>query len=204
MKASDWMEGVSARCGEIFSRHDARMTMGGEPTFVPIVPEGPEWSYSAVGPTKLGYAQAMARRLLSRALKGGADFFSPGKSYPGEVNPRWAIRLIVNRDGSPIFRPRPKAAPTANSVKAFRRILLRDFRIGLVSSLGAGLVAGFGRGRFQQGRERVAGSLVAVRGRRRMVGGVGGAGEGGSAQNRNPMMNRKTHRKADATSRSAI
>ena len=129
MKASDWMEGVSARCGEIFSRHDARMTMGGEPTFVPIVPEGPEWSYSAVGPTKLGYAQAMARRLLSRALKGGADFFSPGKSYPGEVNPRWAIRLIVNRDGSPIFRPRPKAAPTANSVKAFRRILLRELNI---------------------------------------------------------------------------
>jgi len=121
---------VSDRSGEIFSRHDARMTMGGEPTFVPLVPEGPEWNYSAVGPTKLGYAQSMARRLLARELKGGVDFFCPGKSYPGEVNPRWAIRLLANRDGSAIFRPRAKAVPTVKSVAAFRRILLRELGLG--------------------------------------------------------------------------
>ena len=27
--------------------------MGGEPTFVPTEPEGPEWHFAAVGPTKL-------------------------------------------------------------------------------------------------------------------------------------------------------
>jgi len=116
---------ISDRTGEIFSRHDARMTLGGEPTFVPVVPEGPEWNYSAVGPTKLRYAQAMARRLLGGQLKGGVDFFCPGKSYPGEVNPRWAIRLIANRDGSALFRPRAGATPTTKSVTAFRRLLLR-------------------------------------------------------------------------------
>ena len=129
MMASDWMFQVSDRAGEIFSRHDARMTIGGEPTFVPLVPEGPEWSYSAVGPTKLGYARSMAQRLLAGDLKGGVDFFCPGKSYPGEVNPRWAIRMIVNRDGSTIFRSRSKASPTAKSVSAFRRILLRELSL---------------------------------------------------------------------------
>ena len=118
------MAGAAERSGEIFSRHDARMTMGGEPTFVPLVPEGPEWNYAAAGPTKLSYAQAMAQRLLAGELRGGVDFFCPGKSYPGEVNPRWAIRLIVNRDGSSIFRPRAKAIPTGKSIAAFRRILL--------------------------------------------------------------------------------
>jgi len=129
MTVDDWMMQVAGRSGEIFSRHDARMTMGGEPTFVPLVPDGPEWNYSAVGPTKLGYAQAMARHLLARELKGGVDFFCPGKSYPGEVNPRWAIRLLANRDGSPIFRSRSKALPAGKSVAAFRRVLQRELDI---------------------------------------------------------------------------
>lgn len=116
-----WQEDVSQRCGEIFDHHDAALTLGGEPTFVPIEPEGAEWSYAAVGPTKLIYAQKMARHLLGNALRGGVAFFSPGKSYPGEVNPRWVVRIIANRDGSPILKlRRQKAIPTGKALENFR------------------------------------------------------------------------------------
>ena len=118
-----WMPGVSRRCAEIFSGHGVEMTLGGEPTVIPVKPEGAEWNYSAVGPTKLRYAQKLAGTLLRHHLKGGVDFFSPGKSYPGELDPRWAIRILANRDGSPIFRPRSKAAPTESSLAIFRRIV---------------------------------------------------------------------------------
>jgi len=120
------MKSVGRQVSEIFSRNHVEMTIGGEPTYLPISPEGPEWTHSAVGPTKLGYAQAMARRLLQRELTGGVDFFSPGKSYPGEVNPRWAIRVIANRNGTPIFRARTRTAPSSRSVTAFRHALAED------------------------------------------------------------------------------
>lgn len=120
---SPWEREVSDRCAEIFSRRNAEMTLGGEPTFVPLDPEGPEWSYSAVGPTKFDFARKMASVLLRDSLRGGVDFFTPGKSYPGEVNPRWAIRVLANRDGSPIFRPRARTAPTAASLARFRKVL---------------------------------------------------------------------------------
>jgi len=111
---------VAEAIAQTFARHEVQMTLGGEPTFLPVNPEGPEWTYSAVGPTKLGYARAMAKHLLKNDMKGGVDFFSPGKSYPGELNPRWAIRIIANRDGKPIFRPRRNAAPTARALAHFR------------------------------------------------------------------------------------
>lgn len=124
-----WVRKTSDKCGEVFSRHGAEMTLGGEPTFVPVHPEGPEWSYSAVGPTKLGYAQAVAASLLKNPLRGGVDFFSPGKSYPGEVNPRWAIRILANKNGSPIFRIRSKAAPSADSLAVFRNTVAKGLGI---------------------------------------------------------------------------
>ena len=118
-----WMRKVSRRCNEILAKHGGEMTLGGEPTFVPIKPDGAEWNYSAVGPTKLLYARKLATTLLRHHMKGGVDFFSPGKSYPGELNPRWAIRILANRDGSRIFRPRSNAAPTKSSLAVFRKLV---------------------------------------------------------------------------------
>ncbi|HEY8901239.1 MAG TPA: transglutaminase family protein [Chthoniobacterales bacterium] len=91
----------------IFAKEGIQLTLGGEPTYVPLHPDGPEWSFSAVGPTKLSYARRMADELLKGSMAGGAVFFSPGKQYPGEVNPRWALRMLARRDGRKLFRGIP-------------------------------------------------------------------------------------------------
>ena len=124
-----WMQEAAARAEDRFARNGIRLTLGGEPTFVPIKPEGPEWSYSAVGPTKLAYAWKVAGLLQKKRLRGAAAFFCPGKLYPGEVNPRWAVRLLANRDGSPLFRP-PAPGPSSGPQA------LRQFATALSKHLG--------------------------------------------------------------------
>ncbi|MEB3331845.1 MAG: transglutaminase family protein [Synechococcaceae cyanobacterium] len=93
------------------SRLDAagiRLTLGGEPTFVPFEPEGPEWSVAADGPTKLPLARRLARDLQLQVWPGSTLLWCPGKRYEGEVNPRWTLRLISGRAGLPPVRwPHP-------------------------------------------------------------------------------------------------
>ena len=78
------------------------LTMGGEPTLVPIDPQGPEWSVAADGPTKLGVARALAAELQRIAWPGSTLIYCPGKRYDGEVNPRWALRLITGPENEPL------------------------------------------------------------------------------------------------------
>ena len=85
------------------------LTMGGEPTLVPIDPQGAEWSVAADGPTKLAYARALAAELQRIAWPGSTLIYCPGKRYDGEVNPRWALRLITGRDGQPLAGARATA-----------------------------------------------------------------------------------------------
>jgi len=125
------MTHISRQAEAVFARHGVRLTLGGEPTFVPIRPEGPEWNFAAVGPTKLGYALKMAARLSARGpLKGAAKFYCPGKLYPGEVNPRWVIRLIANRDGRPLWRPAPaRTAPGAHSARPLAAAICKNLGV---------------------------------------------------------------------------
>ncbi|MDD5199375.1 MAG: transglutaminase family protein [Terrimicrobiaceae bacterium] len=114
----------------IFAKEGIRLTLGGEPTYVPENPEGAEWSFSAVGPTKLSYARRMADELLKTRMAGGVVFFSPGKQYPGEVNPRWALRMVARRDGKKLFRATPSNRRTEEpQVLAFLQSL--PSRLGL-------------------------------------------------------------------------
>lgn len=106
-----WMDQAASRAEGIFRKHGVQLTLGGEPTFVPHKPEGAEWNYAAVGPTKLGYAWKVAENLLQNRMAGSAVFFCPGKSYPGEVNPRWILRILANRDGTPLFRVQKQSEP---------------------------------------------------------------------------------------------
>ena len=77
-----------------------RLTLGGEPTYVPLLPEGAEWSVSADGPTKLPMARRLARELQLQVWPNSTLLYCPGKRYEGEVNPRWALRLIQRSDGT--------------------------------------------------------------------------------------------------------
>lgn len=106
-----------------------KLTLGGEPTYVPDDPSGPEWSITAVGPTKLRYAYAMANALIEKSLPEAVAFFSPGKSYPGEVNPRWTVHLLWNRDGSPLTKKNARPAGTKPAPQLLKSKLAKNLGV---------------------------------------------------------------------------
>src|SRR3954471_18381718 len=95
-------------CGDAVEASLARsgvlLTMGGEPTFVPIAPAGAEWQTAALGPTKLAYARKLARELIRTAFPGSVVLETSGKHYPGEPLPRWALLIQRLADGRPLWR----------------------------------------------------------------------------------------------------
>ena len=98
------MEGVAAEAERRLQAAGIRLTLGGEPTYVPFEPIGAEWSVAADGPTKLPLARAMAQELQRTTWPGSTLLYCPGKRYEGEVNPRWALRLFTGREGDPPVR----------------------------------------------------------------------------------------------------
>ena len=95
-----WMERVAEAAESRLRAAGIQLTLGGEPTLVPLEPEGPEWSVTADGPTKLPIARAMARDIQQGIWPGSTLLYCPGKRYDGEVNPRWALRLFLGDDGT--------------------------------------------------------------------------------------------------------
>jgi uncharacterized protein (DUF2126 family) len=97
-----------AACGAAveasLARHDVRLTMGGEPTFVPVHPAGAEWQTAALGPTKLAYARRLARELVRTAVPGAVVLETSAKHYPGEPLPRWALLIQHLASGEPLWR----------------------------------------------------------------------------------------------------
>jgi uncharacterized protein (DUF2126 family) len=125
-----WMDQAAARAERTFRKHGVQLTLGGEPTYVPANPEGAEWTYAAVGPTKLAYAWKVADNLLGHRMAGSAAFFCPGKSYPGEVNPRWVVRILANRQGKPLFQlPKQSADLPPHSLRQLAHGICRHLRI---------------------------------------------------------------------------
>jgi uncharacterized protein (DUF2126 family) len=120
---------AAARIESILRRHGAELTIGAEPTCVPENPAGAEWNITATGPTKLRYARGLAEAFLRESLPGGITVFAPGKTYPGETNPRWALHLIGRRDGKPLLPPRKPAKKSA-------AVSPREFLVRVASSLG--------------------------------------------------------------------
>ena len=124
---------VAAKIEASLSESKVALTLGGEPTYVPINPEGPEWSITALGPTKLRYAYALADALIAQTLPAAVTFFSPGKYYPGEGNPRWALNLVCNATGKPLVpslaRPQPEKAASGKTIETFKATLLESMRL---------------------------------------------------------------------------
>lgn len=86
-------------------KHDVRLTMGGEPTFVSIDDmEAAEWNTTADGPHKRKLAQDLAISLKDTFSKGGLLHYGQGKWYPGEPLPRWQYSIYWRKDGLPIIK----------------------------------------------------------------------------------------------------
>ena len=111
MKSSEPLHALSAQIETTLADHKVRLTLGGEPTYVPVDPAGHEWSITALGPTKLRYAYALSDALIAQALPHAVAIYSPGKIYPGELNPvddlapqTVITRVSAQRDGALLVR----------------------------------------------------------------------------------------------------
>jgi len=134
MKIPKALASVADKVDATFAEHGVKLTLGGEPTYIPVDPAGPEWSVTALGPTKLRYAYALTDALIAQSIPNAVAIYSPGKFYPGEVNPRWAINLVWNRDGTPLV---PSLGLVVRKPALLDQAVLDAFRAGLSKRLDA-------------------------------------------------------------------
>jgi uncharacterized protein (DUF2126 family) len=98
------IESLGRRLDTDLARQDARLTMGGEPTFVSIDDmDGAEWNTLALGPMKRRLADGLIKRLKRRFAPGALLHYGQGKWYPGESLPRWAFACFWRKDGQPVW-----------------------------------------------------------------------------------------------------
>ena len=120
------------------TRHDVRLTMGGEPTFVSIDDrDGAEWNTIALGPMKRRLADELIKRLKGRFTTGALLHQGQGKLYPGESLPRWAFGCYWRKDGQPIWEDESLFADEAKNY-GFAEGQAREFIYALAERLGCG------------------------------------------------------------------
>jgi len=83
---------------------DARLTMGGEPTFVSVDDmESEQWNTAADGAEKQKLSNRLIHKLGDSFGNGGLFHYGQGKWYPGEPTPRWQMAFYWRKDGKPIW-----------------------------------------------------------------------------------------------------
>jgi len=117
------------------ARSGVALTMGGEPTFVPIHPAGAEWQTAALGPTKLTYARKFAHAFIREAHPGAVILETSGKHYPGEPLPRWTLLVQRRADGVPVWRDLSLLAADTQP-GALKLIAAKKFITALAKALG--------------------------------------------------------------------
>jgi uncharacterized protein (DUF2126 family)/transglutaminase-like putative cysteine protease len=130
------IEALGHRIDDELKANDARLTMGGEPTFVSIDDmEGAEWNLTAQGPAKRQLAGVLLRRLRDRFAPGGLLHYGLGKWYPGESLPRWALSCYWRKDGESIWRDMALVADETVNY-GHGEAQARDFVTALAARLG--------------------------------------------------------------------
>ncbi len=89
---------------ELLAEAGVILTQGGEPTFIPENPLGPEWNLEALGDEKLDYAWRLCSELSHNLLPGSLLLRSNGKHYPGEPIPRWKLMILRAPGEAPLWR----------------------------------------------------------------------------------------------------
>jgi transglutaminase-like putative cysteine protease len=98
------IEKLGHRVDTDLARHDVRLTMGGEPTFVSADDhDGAEWTIDATGPTKRLLGAKLVARLRDHFAPRGLLHYGQGKWYPGEQLPRWSLSCFWRKDGEPAW-----------------------------------------------------------------------------------------------------
>jgi len=78
------------------NRHDVRLTMGGEPTFISIAgPDGPEWNFTAVSRKKRTLSGELIKRLRGKFAPGALLHYGQGKWYPWRTAPALRARRLL-------------------------------------------------------------------------------------------------------------
>jgi len=119
---------------DLLKQENINLTIGGEPTFIPLQPEGDEWGTAALGPTKLIYARKVALSFLKASHPGALISLHPGKHYPGEPIPRWQLTVQWRKNKilwkspsrlllKPLNNPKPPVSNARQLIQAIARSL---------------------------------------------------------------------------------
>ncbi len=120
----------------LLAEHRVTLTMGGEPTFNSREhADAPEWNSAALGPTKWTQGLRLTDELRQRLAPGAVVLSRPGKWYPGESLPRWALEIIGRRDRTPLWPDRPEIAPPSTPEQVARVAAELAARLGVSPGL---------------------------------------------------------------------
>ena len=132
------IESLGRRLDTDLARHDVRLTMGGEPTFVSIDDrDGAEWNTIALGPMKRRLADDLIKRLKRRFTNGALLHQGQGKLYPGESLPRWSFGCYWRKDGQAIWEDESLFADETKDY-GFAATQAEEFIRALAKRLGCG------------------------------------------------------------------